>query len=148
MRNGETVNYNTHHGCGMTQEWLDNFNGDVKKEFRSYYNLEYRGKIDPRTFIIKLYKMLTTKYKFVITFEYATKNSSSSLYSICRPTVFIDGEFIVGLNYTSSKWSAIQQMLIHFCNHEYRKLVLDKNWKHTNKNVEDILKEEDIFNIC
>ena len=89
-----------------------------------------------------MYKLLTTKYAFTITFEYLSDKESSNFYSLCRPSIFINGEFLIGLNWHNNKWHALQQILIHFCNHEWHKMFYNKKGNTNNlRDTIEILEE-------
>ena len=132
----ELINKSTHGGTGMTMEWIQNMNNSAVDTYKSYYKIARTTDIDPTSFIINMYKMLSTKYEFVITYDHLSKNPTSKYYDVVRPNVFINGEFIVGLNWCTNKWNALQQVLITFCNSEWSKLYYDTKFNHTNFDVD------------
>lgn len=119
--------YSPYGGAGMKQEWIDNMNSRAKDFFK--YNVG--EEINPKTFLLKYYTYLNKHYEFRIDFEYLGKRGRTKSWFVCRPTLYIGGEFIVGFNWCANYYAALQQMMIHFLNNVFHKLFQDKECNYS-----------------
>lgn len=126
------INTNTIMGIGLTEEWLRNMPFHV----HAFYKNNICDKEDPKYFLWNLYSFFVKNFKFVIEFEYLNRKSSNQLLvGLVRPSVYVDNEFIVGLDWKSNKWSAIQQMMIHFLHEEIGRTNWYGRYGHMNKKL-------------
>jgi len=101
----KNVNTNPYTGVGMKQEWINN----APQEVIYMYKNNISKKINPDEFILNLYKYWRKHFNFVITFEYP----KSKKFTIVRPNIYINGNFIFGLDWCSNKWNAITTLAKH-----------------------------------
>jgi hypothetical protein len=114
------IDYNPYTGIGMKREWINNFNHDVLDLYHNSINKI----IDNDKFIINLYKYFTIHYNLTIIYEY----SKIPNQILVRPSAYIKGEFLTGLNWQSNKLKALQQIMILLCN-EYYYQIVNLNYK-------------------
>lgn len=139
------INTNAYSGIGLMDEWMQNMPFHV----HMFYKNNICDKEDPEYFLWNMYSFFVKNFKFVIEFEYLNRSSSNELLvGLVRPSVYIDKEFITGLDWRSNKWSAIQQMMIHFLHNDIGKTDWYDRNGHMNKRsldenttltIEDIL---------
>jgi len=125
------IDYNPYTGIGMKRDWINNCNPDIIILYHNNIN-KY---IETDKFIINLYKYFITHYNLTITYEYSKLHNQI----LVRPSAYIKGEFLTGLNWQSNKWKALQQITLLLCNKYYYQ-ILNLNFKKIDIiNINDII---------
>lgn len=100
------IDTSTETGVGITIYDLETLPFDVMRVYMGIRGFDSLLEIDKTLFIIDFYKFLTKNFNFTIHYEYYQNQY--------KPSVYINGGFLSGLDWYDNKWKAMREVILAF----------------------------------